>query len=173
MTGIYATIKLDPFLQQFLRGYFECDEIVFSFPRCSRKFWLPIAFKAALWYPPENYKPQSFGEETFKIEIPEMKDKDPSSHNHISARANQEFVSAVKFFYDSVAYSFFDEMKYARFGAKSIITLFIDRYSIDPAFEDRIARDYSRYNNTIKCKTFREKIKKNTKKISISVLELA
>ena len=160
MTGIYATIKLDPFLQQFLRGYFECDEIVFSFPRQSGKCWLPLAFKAALWYPPFHYKPQSFGDWTFKIEIPEMKDKDPMSHNYISERANDEFCQSVKLFYNSVAYAFFAEARIARYGAKSIISMFIDRYSIDPAYEDRVARSYSRYNLNTRVKKFREKAKK-------------
>lgn len=160
MTGIYVTIRLDPFLQQFLRGYFECDEVVFSFPRQSGKCWLPIALKAALWYPPRDYKPLSFGEETFRIEIPEMKDKDPDYHNYISHRANSEFSRAVRLFYNSVAYSFFDEAKCARYGPKAIISMFIDRFSIDTIFEDRVARDYSRYNLNMRVKKFRKKFKK-------------
>jgi len=161
MTGITVTIRLDPFLQQFLRGYFECNAIVFSFPRQSRKQWLTIALKAALWYPPENYKPQTWGEETFIIEIPEMNEKDPLSQNYISERANAEFTRAIKTFYEGVVYQFFDEMKVARYGAKSIVALFVDRYGINDKFEDRIARDFSRYNNTIRNKKFREKDKKN------------
>jgi len=159
MTGIYVTIKLDPFLQQFLRGYFECEEVVFSFPRQSRKNWLPIAFKAALWFPPENYKPQTFGDYTFRIEIPEMNDKDPASHNYISERANTEFTRSVIMFYSGVIYSFFDEMKSANYGAKSIVALFVDRYGIDIRYEDRIARDYSRYKNMTAAKKYREKVK--------------
>ena len=162
MTGIYVTIRLDPFLQQFLRGYFECDEVVFSFPRQSGKCWLPIAFKTALWYPPRNYKPLSFGEETFRIEIPEMKDKDPEYHNYISERANAEFSQAVRLFYNSVSYSFFDEAKCARYGPKAIISMLIDRYSIDAIYEDRIARDYSRYNWNIRARRLRKKLRKSS-----------
>lgn len=160
MTGIYVTIRLDPFLQQFLRGYFECDEVVFSFPRQSGKCWLPLAFKTALWYAPRDFRPKTYGDETFRIEIPEMKDKDPEYHNYISDRANSEFGKAIRSFYSSVAYSFFDEAKYARYGPKSIISMFIDRYSIDPVFEDRVARDYSRYNLNLRLKSFRKKAKK-------------
>lgn len=167
MTGIYATIHLDPFLQQFLRGYFECDEVVFSFPRQSGKCWLPIAFKTALWYPPRNFKPRTFGAETFRIEIPEMKDKNPEFHNYISERSNTEFCQAVRSFYYSVSYSFFDEAKCARYGPKAIISMFIDRYSIDAFYEDRVARDYSRYNLNIRVKKFRKKFKKSPTSVRI------
>jgi hypothetical protein len=160
MTGIYVTIRLDPFLQQFLRGYYECNEVVFSFPRQSSKCWLPLALKTALWFPPLNFKPQTYGEETFRIEIPEMKDKDPDYHNHISDRANMEFCRSVRSFYNSVVYSFFDEAKHAKYGAKSIVSMFIDRYQIDAIYEDRVARDYSRYNLNLRVKKFRFKNKK-------------
>lgn len=162
MTNIYASVSLDPFLQYFLRGYYECDDHVFSFPRASRKNWLMLAFKSALWYPPKNYNPLQKLENEFRIEIPEMNDKDPTVHNYISASASREFEKSVRTFYTAQAYPFFDEMRGANFKGPSIVTMFMDRFSIPVEFEDAIRRDYSRFSQMERNKTWKTKKKKTT-----------
>jgi hypothetical protein len=161
-SGVTVTISLDPFLQHFLRGYFECDSLVFVFPRISRKNYLPISLKETLWYPPKDFRPGEPLENAFEIELPTMDDKDPFSMNYISPTANAEFEKQVTKFYYSRFYEFCDDKRAAHFKGPSIVNLFMDRYRLPADYSDRLKRDYSRYQQFMNNKLWKQK-----KKISI------
>ena len=166
-SGIYVNISLDPFLQAFLRGYFRNDDIIFSFPRESRKNYLPGVLKFCVDYPPADYEPRNFGKTEFKIELPQWSDKDPFSQNYLSKRANIEFENAVKEFYYPIFYANMNEARSVGLRGPSAVSIFMDRYKIPEDFSDRLKRDYTRFCNYIAGRKHLEKRKKMNEKISI------
>ena len=169
-SGIFVTIKLDLFLQSFLRGYFRNNNIVFSFPKESRKNYLPGVLKLCVDYPPAQIQPRDLGESEFKIELPLWADKNPYSQNYISERANVEFERAIADFYYPIAYSEFQEMRAVNLKGPTIVNLFMDKYNLPEEFRDRLLRDYTRFCNYIAQRKFLEKKpKKTTNKINCSV----
>lgn len=162
-SGIYVTISLDPFLQSFLRGYFRNENIVFSFPKESRKNYLPGVLKLCVDYPPENFNPKHYGDREFKIELPAWGDKDPNSQNYISERANAELEKAILDFYYPIVYSEFQKARAVFLKGPSAVNLFMDKYNIPEEFRDRLLRDYTRFCNYLSGRKFLEKKQKNIK----------
>lgn len=163
-TARFTTLDLPPKYQSFLRGYFQCNDVVFSFPRESRSNWLPSVLKECLWYPPNGFNPKrdcDFGINTFMIEIPESSYRDPDTYFYVSKTANRTFVKKVKDFF-SVRFS--EEMTDLRScGIKgpSAVEIFMDRYKIEVDHEDAIKRAYSRFISNTYNKNYRNKLKKD------------
>lgn len=162
-TARYTTVNMPKKLQYFLRGYFECNSVVFSFPRESRANWLPGVLRECLWYPPSEFNPVrdcDFGDKTFRIEIPENNYRDPDTYFYLSKTANKEFVKKVEEFF---TVRFNEEMTTLRANhikGPSAVRLFMDRYKMPVEFEDAIKRAYSRFINNTYNKTYRKKLKK-------------
>lgn len=163
-TGRYTTVKLKPLLQDFLRGYFQCHELVFTFPPSSRKLWLPCILQESLSKPPEDYihSPADYGESTFHITVPKSDFCDPDVHTYMSGRAHQHLVSRIEDFF---RVRFNEEM--TRLRALNIkknyaVTRFMEQYEISLQHEDALLKQYSRYLNNMHQTKWRKKTKKST-----------
>ena len=168
-SGISINIKLDRFYQQFLRGYYNCSEPVFMFPRASKKDYLPFALIPLLWYPPEHYKLEDFGDDNFRIFIPEMHDKNVYSMNYISENSLRIFSEVVEKFYFARLYQEFDELYIGGLGPHQTVDVFMEKYKISEDYRDRLLKNYTRFYNWHHQKKYRKHYVK--KSISLSQIE--
>lgn len=158
-SGIFCTIKLDPFLQEFLRGYYNCANLVFKFPReDADELHLAKKFNDLYDIPPVNYKPFNFGEWEFRIEVPYQDNKDPFYCNYLSKNtmeilANKVFKAFRDDFYDFIM----DKRAKGWEEYKDIVLLYMECRRISPQYFDRLIKDYQRWRNIKKNKKYQQK----------------
>lgn len=162
-TGIICKIKLDPFLQEFLRGYYQCNNTVFKFPReDGAKLYvdeLGVAsyFKYLLKPAPADFKPIDYGNYTFMIEVPKMDMKDPFYCNYISEKGQRLFEAKI---HRAYRFQFHDEMEKHRSAGwdyKDCIELFMDDFNIMDKHTDRLTKDFQRWRNLRRRRKFLSK----------------
>jgi hypothetical protein len=162
-SGIITKIRLEPFYQQFLRGYYHEVEVPFKFPReDADELHLAVKFNNLLIPPPSGYKIQNFGVFEFVIEVPYQREKDPFFYNYISLRRNAIFVNDIE-----TAYKFYfhEEMMRLRnlgYSYKNCVELFMDELHIDGEYEDRCIKDFQRWKTAVSTKKYRQKSSKMT-----------
>lgn len=146
-TGIICKIKLDPYFQQFLRGYYRIESLIFKFPREDYdELHIARIFNDLLDSPPKDFKPESFGKNEFLIEVPFQDHKDPFYCNYLSQTANEKFAKKV---FEAFRDDFYDFIKEKRAIGwkeyKDIIELYMDNRQIDTKYFDRLTKDYQRW----------------------------
>jgi hypothetical protein len=162
-SGVYTTIALDPFLQEFLRAQFNQYDPVFTF---SKGHDLLLRLERYLTIPPRDFKPVEYGQETFRIEIPYMELKNPSVHFFISDRKQKIFSSRVRDYFREI---FHDEMRKSRSrneSKKEAIICFMEDYRISDEYEDRLVKAYNRYMEIERQRRFRRR-RKQRKMLSV------
>jgi hypothetical protein len=160
-SGIITKIRLEPFYQQFLKGYYHEFDIPFKFPReDADELHLAVKFNNMLMPSPPGYKNQNFGIYEFLIEVPYQKEKDPFFYNYISLRRNTIFAERIEMAYK---YHFHEEMMKLRnlgYTYKNCVELFMDELHIDAEYYDRCIKDFQRWKNAVSVKKYRQKISK-------------
>jgi hypothetical protein len=157
-TGIICKIKLDPFYQEFLKGYFDNYEIVFSFPREEiEDLKLVSKFKKLLMNPPNAYKPFPDDERTFLIEVPEMKDKDPLFNNYISECRNEVFTHSIHNAWRNHYHRVICTYRNQDFDYQDCIKTYMDEFKISDQYFDRLVKEYKKWRNLIKVRKFQKR----------------
>lgn len=162
-TGYYISINLDPFLQRFIKGYFNCYEIVFEFPKGE---YLVNSLKVLLSPMPEEYKQRTY-ENEFRIHIPKSA-KDPYTYNYLSATAELMFCKKIRDYFVTVFRERMAELRRAKYEKKESIIIFIDENKLLVDDFDRLAKDFQRWTNALNNKSYRKRRKstlKNTKNV--------
>jgi len=145
-SGILTRIRLEPFYQQFLRGYYQISEPVFKFPRADAdELCLAYKFNNLLMPSPPNYKTPDFGEEMFIIETPFQPDKDPFYYNYISTTRNEVLARAIEKAYRFYFHERMKDFRNGGFSYKECVNLFLDECNIDSKYSDRAIKDYQRW----------------------------
>lgn len=162
-SGIICKIRLEPFLQEFLRGYFRWNNQVFNFPRrdlnvsADDELGISRRFINLLTPPPENFKPVDFGTHTFMIEIPYMQDKEPFYYNYISEVRNNAFEEKIR---QMQRFHFRERMAELRndgYEYKTCVEIYMDELNISQNFYDRLIKDANRWRNKLRVKKFYHK----------------
>jgi hypothetical protein len=166
-SGIFCTIKLDPFLQEFLRGYYNCNSIVFKFPReDADELHLAKKFNDLFDNPPRDFKPFIFGNWEFRIEIPYQVHKDPFYFNYLSIRTMQILSKKV---FDAWRDDYYDFIREKRskgwHNYKDIVELYMEARRISPEYYDRLIKDYQRWRTIKNNKTYQQKLMRQNKTV--------
>jgi hypothetical protein len=165
-SGIYCTLKLDPFYQAFLRSRFQVpDDQVFRF---SKGHDLSLFFQAMLRPAPPHFEDPDFGEDTFIVEIPFMEHKNPATYRYVSPERMVMFSSRVMRYWKMIAHDIISQARKMGMEKKEIIFYLLEELEIPLQYSDRVERDYSRYLAEERTRHFRMKNKKlkNVKKMS-------
>lgn len=157
-SGIICKIRLDPFYQEFLRGYYENYEIVFKFPReDADELEIARKFNRLLMAPPCDYKPIKDDQNTFLVEVPYFKDKDPFWNNYISTIRNESLANAIHRAWRAQFHEKMDEFRNLGFEFKDCIYLYMDEFRISACFYDRLIKDLQRWRSIKRNKKYRQK----------------
>jgi len=159
-SGIFCKLKLDPFLQEFLRGYYNSNGLVFKFPRedCD-ELRLAKKFNDLLTSPPDNFKPQNFGEKEFLIEVPFQENKDPFYFNYITEVGNEKIAKKIFEAYRDYYYDQIREMRSKGWTEyKDIVEIFMDKLNISRKYFDRLLKDYQRWRIIKNNKKYQQKL---------------
>lgn len=153
-SGRYTTTKLDPFYQMFLRNQFQEFEPVFKFPKATD---LQRRLEVFLQKPPKDYRPQDYGEWTFKIMIPRMEHKNADTYNYLSKQMQKLFEDRVRSYFRDLMHNHISRLRRAGFNRKEIIIAFMEDYNIDMKYYDRIEKDHKRYMNAEAVRRYKHK----------------
>lgn len=160
-SGIFTTVTLDPFYQQFLRGHFNDYDIVFNFPKGHD---LRLRLEAFLTPPPPDFvplKPAQYTDDTFLISIPYMEHKNPQVYFYLSEYKQKLFRRRITAFFKDIWHEYAADCKSDGFLKTEIAYMFLEDYYINYSYYERIIREYRRYLNAEKVKQYRKKIQKN------------
>lgn len=160
-SGIYTTIRLDPFYQEFLRAQFNQFDPVFTFPKGHD---LLLRLERFLAKPPADFKPHliDFKEETFRIEIPFMEIKDPVYYFHMSDRKMKLFSQRIRDYFREIFHEEIRKYRSKNFNKNEAIICFMEDFHISEKYEDRLIKAYNRYIDLERHRRFRRR-KKSTK----------
>jgi len=164
-TGICCKIKLDPFLQEFLRGFYSCSSIVFKFPKENQdELHLAKKFNDLLDSPPADFKPDDFGDKTFMIEVPYIENRDPFYWNYLSKTSNEKLSKKIFEAYRDYYYDFIREKRSKGWCEyKDIVDLFIDKMRLNQKYYDRLTKDYQRWRIIKNNKKYQQKLQRESR----------
>lgn len=97
VSSYYVTIRLDRHYQQFLRHQFRCDNAIFEFP-AKHKF--NVMLEHYVMEAPADYEDPDWGEETFKIALPNFEFKNVSKFRYLSKFREDLFKQKIKGYHD-------------------------------------------------------------------------
>ena len=158
-TAVYATIKLSPFYQEFLRGHFNNNNIIFKFPAGHD---LRLRFEMLLTTCPDNYKGKNFGKHTFRIEVPNMKHKTYWSYNYITKNNNAILITQIKNYCKMIFREKMNELRKAGFQKKECISIIIEELKLNVSHTERLLKDYQRWSQNV-CKIAKRQRNKGKK----------
>lgn len=154
-SGIICTIKLDSFYQRFLRSQFDDFNPVFNFPKghdLAFRFQFYLSTKSAL-------KPERYGEDEFRIEVPYMEHKSPLYYNCMSPNFQQKFQSRIREFWRDVSHELLGKWNRAGFNREECIQKLMEEFGFTPDDEERVRREWKRYREAERLRRFRNKNK--------------
>ncbi len=142
-SGYAVRIRLDPFLQEFLRGHFHQKDAIFEFPKGHE---LLIRLEWYLSQPPRDYpikvEPHPWD---FHIAIPKMEHKDPFYYNFISEMKNRMLQNRIRNYFRVIFHEEIHKARKKGFYKNEIIYQLMDEWEISSKYEDRLLKDYDRY----------------------------
>jgi len=160
-SGISIKIKLDPFLQSFLREIYKQPSGLFRFPpRTDLSTKLSAMIRMAprnkttrlydlmdvKWiYPPEPIKRVDYGDDTFEIEIPFMQGKNLDQYNYLPQNSSKILSSHIHQYFKMVFHEEINDLRYLGFQKKECVVMFMNKHFIDEDYFDRLMKDYTRY----------------------------
>jgi hypothetical protein len=154
-SGYAVKIKLDPFLQKFLRGHFDQHNPVFEFPKGND---LLMRLEFYLSIPPRDMPAKSDPHPwDFYISIPHMDHKDPFYYNYISEVKNKMIQNRIREYFLTL---FHEEIAIGRkkgFFKNEIIYQLMDEWGIPVDYEDRLFKEYQRYLKKERDQRFRKR----------------
>ena len=162
-SGIYTTINMDPFFQEFLRAQFNQWDPVFTFPKGHD---LLIRMERYLTAPPSDFKPIAYGNETFRVELPWMEHKNPSVHFYMSDRKQKMFSARVRDYFREIFHEEIRKYRSKNFNKNEAIICFMEDFKISEQFEDRLVKAYNRYMDLERARRFR-RYQKSRKMLSV------
>lgn len=154
--GIFITIKLDPYLQEFLRGYFKQNGNVFYWPK---NHDLTRRFQSLLRPKSDNtcYSKPDYGDWAFRVDIPYSSEgRDPFIVNYLSRDHNKLLAKRIKEFADMVFHEEVISHRTSGWEYKDCVFIFMDDYHINQKHYDRLLKDFQRLRNNIRQKKFRK-----------------
>lgn len=157
-SGRFTTITLDPFYQQFLRGWFLCKDPIFTFPKAHD---LLMRLQVFLTKPPDSYIPQPASKDQLMIEIPFMEHKNVDVYNYISPALNQQFIARIREFFNMHFHERIAQLRKKHFLKEECIDIFMEENLIDPQYRDRLTKNYQRYIRNEYMRKYRKKKEKN------------
>jgi len=152
-SGIYTTVKLHPFYQQFLRGQFQQTEQVFQFPK-GHDLLMRLEFFLAK--APADFKPANYGKQTFRIEIPYMEHKDPFYYNYISENKSVLFARRIREYFRDVIHEEIGRARRKGFTRSEIIYGLMEELHISPTYFDLMEKEYKRYLQAERSRRFKK-----------------
>ena len=162
-SGIYTTISLDPFYQEFLRAQFNQKNLVFTFPKGHD---LLLRVERYLTTPPIDFKPVTYGPETFRIELPFMEVKNPNVHFYISDRKQKIFTARVRDYFREIFHEEMRKYRSKNFNKNEAIICFLEDFNISEIYEDRLVKAYNRYIDIERARRFR-RYRRSRKSLSV------
>jgi hypothetical protein len=165
-SGIFCTVRLDPFYQAFLRARFEQPP---GEPfRFSKGHDLSLFFQAMLRPLPPDHPEPDHGENAFVIEIPWMEHKNPQTYRWISPERNVMFCGRVMRYWKLISHDIIAQARRLGMEKKEVIFFLLEELEIPLQYSDRVEREYSRYLQEERQRRFvsKNKMLKSVKKIS-------
>jgi hypothetical protein len=162
-SGIYTTLRLDPFFQEFLRGQFNQWDPVFTFPK---NHDLLLRLERYLTMPPHDFKVISYGDETFRIELPYMELKNPSVHFYLSDIKMKMFSDRVRDYFREIFHEEIRKYRSRNFNKNEAVICFMEDFRISEQHEDRLIKAYNRYMEIERCRRYRYR-QKRRKSLSV------
>ena len=162
-SGIYTKVKLHPFYQEFLRGYFQQHELVFKFPK---KHDLLTRLEQFVSIQPENRETDWISDKdcnAFLIELPYMEHKDPFYYNYISQNKSRLYAHRVREFFRDVYHEFVGRLERDGFYREEIIYIFLEEFHISPDYTDWLKKELYLYKKSLSARKHRKKRKKSHK----------
>lgn len=154
-----ATLNLEPFFQRFLTAHFNKESgEVFSFPA---KHDGNILLEHIVSKNPPGAKPQSYGENTFRVLLPYSEFKNPAVYNYVSETRQAIFRSWVRrymnmLFHDRLTRSV-KKLKLTRIEAIDDLK---DEFGFLPCDTDRLLKEYMRWYKCENMQKYRRKIRR-------------
>lgn len=93
----YIAIKLDVHYQLFFRHQFQCTKEIFEFPARHKFNTMLEHFLISM---PEGYEERDYGEDTFKIAIPQMEYKNANTYRYLSQVKEVVYRQKLKEYYN-------------------------------------------------------------------------
>jgi hypothetical protein len=149
-SAIYVDVRLDPFYQTFLRHFFNSHELVFSFPKQNKYRWSQLLHMLVVRVPP-NYRYCDYGEDHFRIELPQSHRIWVGTHCYLTPYAQSFLANRIRGFYLLCLYTFYEEAV-IKCGAVKLeaAEMFQLKYGLQLFDLDRIIKDLTRYKQKIK-----------------------
>ncbi len=165
-SGYSVKIRLDPFLQEFLKGHFHQKDAIFEFPKGHD---LLVRLEWYLSKPPKDLVPKEDQHPwDFYISIPNMEHKDPFYYHYISETKNKMLQNRIREYFRDI---FHEEISLGikkGFYKNEIIYQLMDEWGINTDYEDRLIKEYQRYLNNERRRRYRHSLRKKIKKNRIS-----
>ncbi|WP_289054190.1 hypothetical protein [Carboxylicivirga marina] len=159
-SGIFTTVKLEPFFQQFLRVQFEqADGEVFKFPKGHN---LNSRLNLVLTREPFNFNGHHYGEYEFKVGLYYASDFDIRQKNYVSPRQARSFAGYVRDFHNMLFHEFYAR-RFKLLGHKETVYLWMETYDFDESSYERLEREARRYRR----KNINRKYYERTKLINV------
>lgn len=158
-SGINTTIRLEPFLQEFLRGYYHCNSYIFKFPKSDDDL-LGIArkFNCILRPKPDKFKFQNYGNETFIIEVPYLEfENKPFLRNYISETGMKILASKIREEQKNYFHEYVSKLRNEGFEYLECTKLYMDEFKISEAYMSRLVKDYKRWRDKLRVNKFRDR----------------
>jgi hypothetical protein len=151
-SGIYTTLRLDPFYQEFLRAQFNQWNPVFTFPKGHD---LLLRLERYLTTPPIDFKLIEFGEESFRVEIPYMEIKNPNVYFYLSDKKMKLFNQRTRDYFREIFHEEIRKYRSKNFNKNEAIICFMEDFRISERYEDRLIKAYNRYMEIERMRRFR------------------
>lgn len=146
---IYVVLRLEPFYQLFLRSYFNCENIIFEFPKKGN--FNNLLAHLVLKPPRENSpakKPAS--EYDFKVALPYMEHKDVFCYNYISNYSMHIFQSKVHIFFKLIFHTEMDiSVHKLKLSKIQSVRIFVEKYNLNVDNQERLVKGYYRYEKRL------------------------
>ncbi len=153
-----VTIKLDPFLQDFLRGYFQQPDGNFVFPKAS-DFNLKISMLLSK-SSASNCIVDVEKEKRFTIQLWNNEYKNVQVYNNLSQRNSDILSEHIYAFFKVIFHEEVNKLRNIGFNKQESVLVFMSNYSLVEDYYDRLIKAYQRYMVNVASIKLRQKQKK-------------
>lgn len=166
----YIIVRLHPLYQQFLKGWFDCFEPIFSFPK---RHDLLMALGTYTQKKPIDYIIKASNQKDdheFMIELPWLEHKNPDTYNYLSENALTHFASNVRSYYRLQFHLRMSDLLIKKplikaefkFDIEACIDIWMEENFIDPAHRETIMKEFQRWRKNERQRKYRHKKRKYT-----------
>lgn len=144
MSDYTVTVRLEPFLQRFLKAQFEQSSGQnFKFP-ARHNFNTMLEFMVTKQ--PKDFLPPDYGEDTFRIELPTMEYKNVAVHNYLSEKRQIILCKKIKeFMYMKFNFQLSEAIRRYNMTREQAIDFLMEEFGFIPDDYDRLLKEYQRW----------------------------